>query len=82
MPGVTAGGNVGFVSGIPMSTPPQTPRSGTSGSGAGVKRDASESEREDGIVQKRRRVAPTVVPAEEPAAPPPTPAAGVPDGRA
>ncbi|PBP26800.1 WD domain-containing protein [Diplocarpon rosae] len=61
MPGVTAGGNVGFVSGIPMSTPPQTPRS-TSGSGSGRKRDASESEREDGRqARKKRRVAPTLV---------------------
>ncbi|CAL3970035.1 hypothetical protein PZA11_006353 [Diplocarpon coronariae] len=61
MPGVTAGGNVGFVSGIPMSTPPQTPRS-TSGSVKGRKRDASESEREDGSHgKKKRRVAPTLV---------------------
>jgi len=51
-----------------MTTPPQTPRSATS-SVSGVKRDASESEREDagangggqGQEKKRRRIAPTLV---------------------
>ncbi|CZT13011.1 related to chromatin assembly complex, subunit p60 [Rhynchosporium agropyri] len=60
VPGVTAG-SVGFVSGLSMATPPQTPGS-TSGSmsGGGGKRDASEIEdgRED---KKRRRIAPTLV---------------------
>ncbi|KAK0113327.1 hypothetical protein ONS96_014192 [Cadophora gregata f. sp. sojae] len=65
IPSVTAGG-VGFVSSIPMSTPPQTPGS-TSGSQSGVKRDASESEREDGSHdKKRRRIAPTPVSEEKP----------------
>lgn len=65
VPGVTAG-SVGFVSGIPMSTPPQTPGS-TSGSISGMKRDASESEREDGSQdKKRRRIAPTPVSEEKP----------------
>lgn len=42
-----------------MTTPPQTPRSEL---GLGAKRDASESEREDGgNVKKKRRVAPTLV---------------------
>jgi chromatin assembly factor 1 subunit B len=46
-----------------MTTPPQTPRSTTS-SVSGVKRDASESEKEDGAgggEKKRRRIAPTLV---------------------
>ena len=51
-----------------MTTPPQTPRSAAS-SVSGVKRDASESEREDtaanggghGPEKKRRRIAPTLV---------------------
>lgn len=66
VPGVTAG-SISFVSGIPMSTPPQTPGS-TSGSVSGMKRDASESEREDGSQdKKRRRIAPTPVSEEKPA---------------
>jgi chromatin assembly factor 1 subunit B len=64
-----AGGNVSFMTGMPMTTPPQTPRSTTS-SVSGVKRDASESEsgeKEDasqGGEKKRRRIAPTLVGAE------------------
>ncbi|KAF4504310.1 hypothetical protein G6O67_008477 [Ophiocordyceps sinensis] len=46
--------------GVPMTTPPETPRS-SGGSVAGTKRDASESEREDGNEPKKRRVAPTPV---------------------
>lgn len=67
LPAPTAGAGAGFLSNIPMATPPQTPRS-TSGSVSGVKRagDASESEREDGGEKKKRRVAPTLV--GEPAA--------------
>jgi chromatin assembly factor 1 subunit B len=65
IPGITAGsvGNVGLglVSGVPITTPPQTPRSTTS-SVSGVKRDASESEKEDvGHEKKKRRIAPTLV---------------------
>lgn len=58
LPGITAG-----YTGMPMTTPPQTPRSTTS-SVSGVKRDASESEKEDGVgggEKKRRRIAPTPV---------------------
>jgi chromatin assembly factor 1 subunit B len=57
------------MTGMPMTTPPQTPRSTTS-SVSGVKRDASESEsgeKEDasqGGEKKRRRIAPTLVGAE------------------
>jgi chromatin assembly factor 1 subunit B len=54
-----AGGNISFMN----ATPPQTPRS-TTGSVSGVKRDASESEKEDnsqGNEKKRRRIAPTLV---------------------
>lgn len=58
----TSGGSsllAGFATNI--STPPQTPRS-TSGSVSGIKRDASESEREEsGGQKKRRRIAPTQV---------------------
>ncbi|KAF4632469.1 hypothetical protein G7Y89_g5658 [Cudoniella acicularis] len=56
-----AAGNLSFMTGMPMTTPPQTPRSTTS-SVTGVKREASESEREDqGGEKKRRRIAPTLV---------------------
>jgi chromatin assembly factor 1 subunit B len=62
IPGISAGNvGLGFVSGVPMTTPPQTPRSTTS-SVSGVKRDASESEKEDGgHERKKRRIAPTLV---------------------
>ena len=60
VPGISAS-NMGFISGVPMTTPPQTPRSTTS-SVSGIKRDASESEKEDGgHEKKRRRIAPTLV---------------------
>jgi chromatin assembly factor 1 subunit B len=76
LPGVVAGTTgLGFITGVPMTTPPQTPRSTTS-SVSGVKRaagDASESEREDGgNEKKKRRIAPTLVPSEQDA---PTPGA-------
>ncbi|RDW75858.1 WD40 repeat-like protein [Coleophoma crateriformis] len=66
VPSITASN--GLVGGLPISTPPQTPRS-TASSVSGVKRDASglsESEREDGGGEKpgekkRRRIAPTLV---------------------
>jgi chromatin assembly factor 1 subunit B len=57
------------MTGMPMTTPPQTPRSTTS-SVSGVKRDASESEsgeKDDaslGGEKKKRRIAPTLVGAE------------------
>jgi chromatin assembly factor 1 subunit B len=61
IPSIAAGtgGNISFMN----ATPPQTPRS-TTGSVSGVKRDASESEKEDssqGNDKKRRRIAPTPV---------------------
>lgn len=62
MPSIAAG-NISFMNGMPMTTPPQTPRSTTS-SVSGIKRDASESEKEDGALggeKKRRRIAPTLV---------------------
>lgn len=59
-------------SGLPWTTPPQTPMSGVSrpssvsGSVLG-KRDTSESEKEDKHqVSKKRRVAPTLVTPDEP----------------
>ena len=58
-------------SGLPWTTPPQTPMSGmisrpssVSGSVLG-KRDTSESEKEEGQVSKKRRVAPTLVKSED-----------------
>jgi chromatin assembly factor 1 subunit B len=66
LPGVVAGATgLGFVSGVPMTTPPQTPRSTTS-SISGIKRDASESEKEDnGPEKKKRRIAPTLLGSEQ-----------------
>ena len=59
--GMVAGNPLGFIPSIPMTTPPQTPRSTTS-SVSGVKREAGDSEREDGgHEKKKRRVAPTLV---------------------
>lgn len=64
LPGVMAGtSGLGFATAVPMTTPPQTPRSAASSVG-GVKRagDASESEREEGgNEKKKRRIAPTLV---------------------
>ncbi|KAK3328917.1 WD40-repeat-containing domain protein [Apodospora peruviana] len=54
-----AAANSGKVTGVPMTTPPETPQS--SGNFAGSKRDNSESEREDGGPSKRRRIAPMAV---------------------
>ncbi|GJN79520.1 hypothetical protein PLIIFM63780_003036 [Purpureocillium lilacinum] len=46
--------------GVPMTTPPETPRQAGSTT-AGIKRDASESEKEDTKEPKKRRIAPTPV---------------------
>ena len=61
-------------SGLPWTTPPQTPMSGVvsrpssvSGSVLG-KRDTSESEREEVAIPKKRRIAPTLVRDEDPPA--------------
>jgi chromatin assembly factor 1 subunit B len=59
MPGIGAG-NSNFMTGMPMTTPPQTPRSTTS-SVSGIKRDHSESEREEGGEKKKRRITPTLM---------------------
>ncbi|CAH0056589.1 unnamed protein product [Clonostachys solani] len=56
VPGLTATSS-GKVTGVPITTPPETPRS-VSG---GVKREASESEKEDGKEPKKRRIAPTLI---------------------
>ncbi|SPO07648.1 related to chromatin assembly complex, subunit p60 [Cephalotrichum gorgonifer] len=58
VPGIAAT-NSGKVTAIPMTTPPETPRN--TGPVSGVKRDASESEKEDVKEPKKRRVAPTPV---------------------
>ena len=59
-------------SGLPWTTPPQTPMSGVisrpssvSGSVLG-KRDTSESEKEEAAMPKKRRIAPTLVKNEDP----------------
>ncbi|KAM0242893.1 hypothetical protein ACHAP5_007146 [Fusarium lateritium] len=52
--------NTGKVTGVPLTTPPETPRS-TTGSVAGTKRDASEGEKEEIKEPKKRRIAPTLV---------------------
>ena len=65
-------------SGLPWTTPPQTPMSSglisrpssVSGSVLG-KRDTSESEREDGV-PKKRRIAPTLINKPDDVPPPPT----------
>ncbi|KAJ2903456.1 WD40 repeat-like-containing domain protein [Zalerion maritima] len=62
VPGIAAT-NSAKVTGVPITTPPETPRSTTTSvSVAGTKRDASESEKEDaGKDPKKRRIAPTPV---------------------
>ncbi|KAK8110829.1 chromatin assembly factor 1 subunit B [Apiospora kogelbergensis] len=66
VPGIAAASS-GKVTGVPMTTPPETPRpsSSTAASTAvtGVKRDASESENDGGAGSqpKKRRIAPTLV---------------------
>lgn len=59
VPALTAT-NSAKAQGVPITTPPETPRS-AAGSVAGMKRDASESEREDIKEPKKRRIAPTPV---------------------
>jgi chromatin assembly factor 1 subunit B len=62
VPSITAATS-SFATTLSMTTPPETPRS-TASSVSGVKRDASESEKEDiGQAQpiKKRRIAPTLV---------------------
>ncbi|KND91228.1 putative WD repeat-containing protein [Tolypocladium ophioglossoides CBS 100239] len=59
VPTLTAA-NSGKAAGVPMTTPPETPRI-AAGSVAGTKRDASESEREEAKGSKKRRIAPTPV---------------------
>ncbi|KFG78448.1 putative chromatin assembly factor 1 subunit B [Metarhizium anisopliae] len=59
VPALTAT-NSSKAQGVPITTPPETPRS-AAGSVAGTKRDASESEREEIKGIKKRRIAPTVV---------------------
>ncbi|KAH8682321.1 WD40-repeat-containing domain protein [Xylariales sp. PMI_506] len=56
--------NSGKVTGVPITTPPETPRNGNTVMAAGVKRDASESEKDEttsNIQPKKRRIAPTLV---------------------
>jgi chromatin assembly factor 1 subunit B len=75
VPGIAAT-NSGKVTGVPITTPPETPRPGgpstITTTAAGNKRDASESEKEDDKEPKKRRIAPTPVSREsvpEPSAP-------------
>ena len=56
-----AAANSGKVVGVPITTPPETPRSNAN-TVAGTKRDASESEQEEsGGEPKKRRIAPTLI---------------------
>lgn len=55
-----AAASSGKVTGVPLTTPPETPR-GTASNAAGTKREASESEKEEGKEPKKRRIAPTLV---------------------
>ncbi|KAI1848277.1 hypothetical protein JX266_005990 [Neoarthrinium moseri] len=59
-----AAANSGKVTGVPITTPPETPRSGNAVA-AGVKREASESEKDEASTNnqqpKKRRIAPTLV---------------------
>ncbi|KAH7196754.1 WD40-repeat-containing domain protein [Fusarium flagelliforme] len=59
VPGIAAA-NSGKVTGVPLTTPPETPRSATA-SVAGNKRDASDGEKEENKEPKKRRIAPTLV---------------------
>ncbi|CAI4219332.1 unnamed protein product [Parascedosporium putredinis] len=58
VPGIAAT-NSGKVTGIPITTPPETPRS--SAATVGAKRAASEAEKDEPQEPKKRRVAPTPV---------------------
>ncbi|KAI1174317.1 WD40 repeat-like protein [Nemania sp. FL0916] len=59
MPSITAT-NSGKVTGVPLTTPPETPANVNVTSG--IKRDATDSEKDDASVQpKKRRIAPTLV---------------------
>lgn len=49
--------NSGKVTGVPITTPPETPRNTIAGS----KRDATDSEKEESKEPKKRRIAPTLV---------------------
>lgn len=58
-----AAANSAKVTGVPITTPPETPRSSNTLT-AGVKREASESEKDEGmndVQPKKRRIAPTLV---------------------
>ncbi|TLD17172.1 uncharacterized protein PgNI_00253 [Pyricularia grisea] len=65
VPGIAAT-NSGKVTGVPITTPPETPRSSVANpstvTASGVKRDISESDKEDSSQEpKKRRIAPTPV---------------------
>jgi chromatin assembly factor 1 subunit B len=51
--------NSGKVTGVPLTTPPETPRATTGG--AGTKREAGDGDREESKEPKKRRIAPTLV---------------------
>ncbi|KAF3073665.1 hypothetical protein CFAM422_003939 [Trichoderma lentiforme] len=60
VPSITAT-NSGRVTGVPLTTPPETPKVAAPPASAGVKRDADEAEKEGGKEPKKRRIAPTLV---------------------
>jgi chromatin assembly factor 1 subunit B len=49
------------VTGVPITTPPETPRNQVSSSQTGSKREASDGDREDVKEPKKRRLAPTLI---------------------
>lgn len=62
VPGIAAT-NSAKVTGVPLTTPPETPKNGASGP-AGNKRDASDMDKDESKEPKKRRIAPTLVEAK------------------
>ncbi|PTB68832.1 WD40 repeat-like protein [Trichoderma citrinoviride] len=68
VPSITAASS-GRVTGVPLTTPPETPKvipgpepvGAATTATAGVKRDADEAEKDDGKEPKKRRIAPTLI---------------------
>jgi chromatin assembly factor 1 subunit B len=64
VPAITAT-NSAKVTGVPVTTPPETPKQ-TAGASTGNKREGSEMEKEEGKGPKKRRIAPTLVESAKP----------------
>ncbi|CRK19211.1 hypothetical protein BN1708_012555 [Verticillium longisporum] len=63
MPSITAT-NSGKITGVPLTTPPETPSTAAT-QPSGVKREASDGDK-DGSQPKKRRIAPTLVEEKKP----------------